>query len=179
MSSAAAERRGGYGGGGGGEANQPHTLSLAENKRPGRNVCFDFCRAASHQTSPPGPLSISAARPAASQFDRRLDGVACYGEGELTARQQCFRPINYPTSCSRREGLRPSSTHPTQAGKIEFQTTSYTYSSKKSASSSLKYFFASGMLNSTPMPGRSQTVICPSCTMGSGRPSTISYHHSG
>ncbi len=51
--------------------------------------------------------------------------------------------------------------------------------SKKSRSSSVRYRFAASTLRSTPIPGRSQTSMKPSLTIGLGRPSTMSYHHSG
>src|SRR5579885_1868423 len=51
--------------------------------------------------------------------------------------------------------------------------------SKKSRSSSERRFFASLTMKSTPRPGRSQTAMWLSLTIGSGRPSTMSYHHSG
>ncbi len=50
---------------------------------------------------------------------------------------------------------------------------------KKSRSSSQRCACAASMLNSTPMPGRSQTSMKLSLTMGLGNPSTMSYHQSG
>src|SRR6266508_873813 len=50
---------------------------------------------------------------------------------------------------------------------------------KKSLSASGKCHRAASALISTPSPGRSQTSMKPSLTIGLGRPSTISYHQSG
>ena len=50
--------------------------------------------------------------------------------------------------------------------------------SKKSPSSSARYFFAASGTNVTPRPGRSHTSMWPSRTIGSGSPSTMSYHQS-
>ena len=42
-----------------------------------------------------------------------------------------------------------------------------------------RYCLVASSLRSTPMPGVSQTAMKPSSTIGSGSPSTISYHHLG
>ena len=51
--------------------------------------------------------------------------------------------------------------------------------SKKSRSSSRRCALAFGTLNLTPKPGESHTSMKPFFIIGSGRPSTISFHHSG
>src|SRR5574338_259753 len=50
--------------------------------------------------------------------------------------------------------------------------------SKNPRSPSARRVLAAATLNVTPSPGRSHTSMKPLVTIGLGRPSTMSYHHS-
>jgi hypothetical protein len=58
-------------------------------------------------------------------------------------------------------------------------TTGVSPQSKNWRSSSARCGLAAAILKVTPRPWRSQTSMKPFLTIGFGRPSTMSYHHSG